>query len=365
MSMEIQFPAPSHRCFRCNKPATSCCAGCKDAPAPVRNDTYYCSTDCQKASWKNGHKEICRLVHTIRTLYRAGAFLQEIFYKYRERLFDHNILKVEKKNGKLYLHENERGKKANLLSLSSFVFPFPVHLCTTVADRHGIASYLSCSDALAWMHDVIKYLLKDIVSEITELEVIPQNHKREVIALEDACERGASRESYALDLSGAQYGYYDPIIPWHEYLEARVVRVQSTKAPQYFGRMKDWYVRQVGERKKDIIWAIMHLNSVASRKIMDTILAWEKDQKITVQEMLRQPLQTYLAIQGDLIGSVAKTVEDFMQELSTCGLLKRVLALLTNLGPRMQNYILQDQLVKCCILQPNQTLNIEREFQVQ
>jgi hypothetical protein len=47
---------------------------------------------------------------------------------------------------------------------------------------------------------------------------------------------------------------------------------------------------------------------------MDTILAWEEDQKVTVQEMLRQSLQTYLAIQEDLIGSIAKTVEDFMQD---------------------------------------------------
>jgi len=161
--METQSPIPTHHCFRCNKPAASCCAGCKDAPAHIQMDTYYCSTDCQRASWRDGHRDICRMLHTTRMLYRAGAFIQEIFYNYRERVFDHNIVKVEAKDKKLYLHDTELGSKTaelTRLSLSDFVFPFPAHLCKTVADRRGIASYLSCSDALAWMHKVIKYMLK-------------------------------------------------------------------------------------------------------------------------------------------------------------------------------------------------------------
>jgi len=117
-----------------------------------------------RASWKNGHKDICHLLHTTRTLYRAGAFLQAIFYEYRERVFDRNIVEVEAKDGKLYLHDIELSNQtAELLRLEDFVFPFPAQLCSTVADRHGIASYLSCSDALAWMHEAIKYLLKGIV----------------------------------------------------------------------------------------------------------------------------------------------------------------------------------------------------------
>ncbi|PMD46812.1 hypothetical protein L207DRAFT_577655 [Hyaloscypha variabilis F] len=311
--MEIQIPTPTHRCFRCNKLATSCCAGCKDAPSPIRIDTYYCSRDCQRASWRNGHKEICQLLHTTRTLYRAGAFLQEIFYKYRERVFDRNIVKVEAKNGKLYLHEKDfENKSAELLSHSDFVFPFPDHFV----------------DSLAWMHEAIKYLLKDLVSEITEVEVIPKNHKREVIAIDDDCVTGQGvgshsiikltleygGESYALDLTGAQYGYYDPINPWPDYLNTRVLSFQSNKPPQCFGQLKEWHLCEVRERNKDMVWAVMHLNSVASKTIMGTILAWEEGQKVTVQEMLRQPLQTYLALQEELIGSIAKTLEDFMQD---------------------------------------------------
>jgi len=119
-------------------------------------------------------------------------------------------------------------------------------------------------------------------------------------------------ESYALDLTGAQYGYFDPIMPWSEYLTTRVLSIRSNKSPQTFGKSKEWHPREIREREKDIVWAVMHLNSVASKTTMDTILAWGKDKRVTVQEMLRQPLQTYMAIQGDLIASVAKTVEDFM-----------------------------------------------------
>jgi hypothetical protein len=170
--------------------------------------------------------------------------------------------------------------------------------------------------------------IKDLVSEITEVEVIPKNHKREVIAIDDDCATGQGvgshsiikltlkygGESYALDLTGAQYGYYDPVTTWPDYLNTRVLSFQSNKPPQCFGQLKEWHLREVRERNKDMVWAVMHLNSVASKTIMDTILAWEEDQKVTVQEMLRQSLQTYLAIQEDLIGSIAKTVEDFMQD---------------------------------------------------
>ena len=165
-----------------------------------------------------------------------------------------------------------------------------------------------------------------MVAEIVELEVIPKNHKREVVAVDDMCELGQGigshsiikltlkygGESYALDLTGAQYGYYDPVTPWSEYLTTRVSGLKSNKPPHKLGKSKEWHLRQVREREKDIVWAVMHLNSVASQTIMDTLLAWEKEQQVTVQDMLRQPLQTYLSIQGDLVVSVAKTVEEFM-----------------------------------------------------
>jgi len=83
--------------------------------------------------------------------------------------------------------------------------------------------------------------IKDLVSEITEDEVIPKNHKREVIAIDDDCATGQvvgshsiikltlkyGGESYALDLTGAQYGYYDPITPWPDYLNTQVLSFQS------------------------------------------------------------------------------------------------------------------------------------------
>jgi hypothetical protein len=127
----------------------------------MRNNTYYCTTDCQKTSWKNGHKEICKLLGAIRTLYRAGSILQQIFYKYRERVFDRRIVKIEEKNGKLYLHEQRPPQMDfEMLRLLDFLVPFPTHLCRTKQDRQSIASYLACNDALAWMHDVIKDLLE-------------------------------------------------------------------------------------------------------------------------------------------------------------------------------------------------------------
>jgi hypothetical protein len=105
----------------------------------MRNNTYYCTTDCQKTSWKNGHKGICKLLGATRTLYRAGSTLQQIFYKYREMVFDRRIVKIEEKNGKLYLHEQRPPQiDFEMLRLLDFLVPFPTHLCRTKQDRQGI-----------------------------------------------------------------------------------------------------------------------------------------------------------------------------------------------------------------------------------
>lgn len=90
-------------------------------------------------------------------LYRAGKILQDIFYSYREMVYDKYIVKIEEKNGTLYLRE---GQYPDIKSALDVIFPFPKDLVTTEEDKKAVLVHLACSDAVAWMHDLVEYFLK-------------------------------------------------------------------------------------------------------------------------------------------------------------------------------------------------------------
>ena len=49
----------------------NCCEKCKSA--------YYCSPECQKYDWENGHKENCKRMHKLRKYNKKGTKYSEIY----------------------------------------------------------------------------------------------------------------------------------------------------------------------------------------------------------------------------------------------------------------------------------------------
>lgn len=147
---------PTSACARCNKATARSCTGCKDAPTEtgqIGTSTFYCSTECQKADWTN-HKELCKILQSRKIVYRAGSILQEMFYVYREKTFDLLIERIEERAGRLYVHEGIRDSV-----LTDTLIPFPSEMIPNEQDKKGILSYMSCFEAVGWMHDIIRYLL--------------------------------------------------------------------------------------------------------------------------------------------------------------------------------------------------------------
>lgn len=102
----------------------------------------------------------------------------------------------------------------------------------------------------------------------------------------------AGGECYALDLTGAQFGYYDPITPWQEYIDTHVLSFPPRKSPDYFGKLKNWHLREIGKREeKDTFCAIVDLNMATSGLLMRFMKTWETVGKMTIYELLRLPLQ--------------------------------------------------------------------------
>ncbi|PMD46813.1 hypothetical protein L207DRAFT_524161 [Hyaloscypha variabilis F] len=234
--MASTTPQPKQTCVVCQKTATQRCNACKLSPRfdGTFESIYYCMAHCQKADWKN-HKKICNRLRARKSLQHAAHLLQEIFYIYREKIFDKYIVKIDKKHEKLYIHE---GLYPESSTAYEYIMPFPYKLFHNESDKRAVLVHWACDDAVGWMQEVVEYVLADIVSQITELIVKPKNNKRVIIAIAvDGEEQNAPRdqghsvwkvtlktnkEDYVLDFSSAQFGYYEPVTPFGEYLEHRV-----------------------------------------------------------------------------------------------------------------------------------------------
>jgi len=89
--------------------------------------------------------------------YRAGAVLQELFYMYREKIFDLLISKVEKQGTEMFLYEGKY--EAEETSINHLIFAFPSELMENLDDKRAILTHWTCSDALGWFYDCVKYYI--------------------------------------------------------------------------------------------------------------------------------------------------------------------------------------------------------------
>ena len=147
-------------CAFCDKSnATQICTGCNGAPDPTITShvkTLYCSASCQKGHW-NAHKQDCKAHQARRVLYRASETAQKAFYLFREFTYEQNIESVAGKGGSLFLHE---GRYID----DRIFYPFPHHLLPQERDKQAALTYLTCGEAIAYMHGLLRTMLKGFLA---------------------------------------------------------------------------------------------------------------------------------------------------------------------------------------------------------
>lgn len=217
--------------------------------------TFYCNSACQTADWTH-HKQACKLLFARKRLYRAGDIVQRIFYVYREHTFNINITEVDKSEDTMYLYEGKYGR--DILS------PFPYHLFHSEEDKRAALTYCNCAVAVAFMLKIIEGFLKGkpqhygfqlsslypltvhigLYTKIDEVNMELQETPRRIYLVDehgnlDTTEYGhtllrvslKSGESYAFDLTGAQFGYYETITPWSLYEQSRAKKGSIAFSP--------------------------------------------------------------------------------------------------------------------------------------
>jgi len=95
--------------------------------------------------------------------------LQEIFYIFREKTYVRPITNVEKKGNTLKLYLLPFIPVMGLQNVTDLdlLQPFPSARFQGEQEKKSGLAHNGCSDALAWMHDIIKYMLKGKFSKFS------------------------------------------------------------------------------------------------------------------------------------------------------------------------------------------------------
>ncbi|KAI4197244.1 MAG: hypothetical protein LQ346_003032 [Caloplaca aetnensis] len=171
-----------------------------------------------------------------RTLFQTGHVTQAAFYSYRENVYDKIFSEVHRDGKNFILYEGEYGSRV-LVPFNNTQFP-------EKEDKEALLSYSACTYALIVMDRLISNLLHsmsiqihptgqslppvEVVSELSEICCTTRNHSRIITfyhgnGVLDQLEyqhqvfyvRLKNEEKYIIDLAGAQYGYYAPVI-WYD-----------------------------------------------------------------------------------------------------------------------------------------------------
>lgn len=318
----VACSSPQSQCAKCQKSASTRCQGClggidKDEQ---RIDTYYCGVECQKAHWPI-HKSLCKHRKARKQLYRAGQLARDAFYAYRERTFDLLVKKVEKRGNKIHVWEGWYAPGQGFAK-------FPVAMVPDQADKKALLTHLACSDANAYMYNLIRESLEGqsartlfhlstsehadfctcmigIHLGIKEINLRAKDDRRiifyDYFGLRDNADYVhqvfkitlKSGSEYALDLTSIQYGYAEPVVPWDRYLRERVTTIMQINEFGYANKfIKDLIAEQLSSGAADI--AAIHLtHGRAIKHFYMGLEAWLKAEKTTLPNLLKSSEEQY------------------------------------------------------------------------
>ncbi|KAK2629531.1 hypothetical protein QTJ16_000351 [Diplocarpon rosae] len=300
------------------------CSACKDVPNlpnESRADRVYCSIKCQRTEWKE-HKRICILLQERMRLYRAGELLQEILYCLREKVFDRNIERIDHKDGRMTIHDLEPKLPATRLGFLQHV---PTELCNTEEDKKSLLAAVFCCDSIAWLHDVVTYVLRGTAYHIEERSFCHKDPSKRIINATDPPSKtpkmqpyhitlkvtlNISRESYAIDLTSAQYGFYEPVVSWERYWEERGEKSLDSNQS---GTRRLIRVGNLRERNFGSMLSLICYEVAAT--ILPRIIEWEYAEHREIDKMLDLPKPDFEEKKIELLQCVERAMEDKLRSM--------------------------------------------------
>ena len=111
-------------------------------------------------------------------------------------------------------------------------------------------------------------------------------------------------EVYALDMTGAQYGWTECIVPWEVYVESRVEEVIDVFS---FGGIKVWCNMDTEKRGGRYKW-VCGIKVLFAQVVDGAVMLWQKGNMLTTN-LFRLPEQDFQKKQASLIDSVEELLQ--------------------------------------------------------
>ena len=106
--------------------------------------------------------------------------------------------------------------------------------------------------------------------------------------------------SYALDITGAQYGYYEIVVPWNLYVNSRVEKVKESWP---FGEWEGDFLAEKFLEEGSAHGALKELNKHRTLCMNSALVDWQKD-NMPLSAILKLPEDAFQLKQSELISFV-------------------------------------------------------------
>ncbi|RJE25903.1 hypothetical protein PHISCL_01745 [Aspergillus sclerotialis] len=206
------------------------------------NNTYYCNKRCQDKDWER-HKHECRKLHERKKLHRAACLLQEIMYHIRMQAAPPLFRGIHADGSTIYLngYRHLRDQTTKLLE----PFPIPYDANRSEGEKQNFEAalvYMGCLETMVYLEEWVNAIFTGNNYHIKEANVRIANPVIKFIGRYPSGETVEmpvgyhnlykvtykNGETWAIDPSGAQFGFFNPLTPWHNYIAARTVSGADT-----------------------------------------------------------------------------------------------------------------------------------------
>jgi hypothetical protein len=121
-----------------------------------------------------------------------------------------------------------------------------------------------------------------------------------------------SGEQYVLDLSGAQYGWYEPVTTWEAFVTSRV-RSFVHPGIQSFGTYRKEFLAM--SNGSDFHGSVAKINGHISPEIKRLTQSWEKEQNLMLEKVLRMDDEALEGVRRGLLNHIKLGLQDSLRAL--------------------------------------------------
>lgn len=114
-------------------------------------------------------------------------------------------------------------------------------------------------------------------------------------------------EKYAFDISGAQYGYHESVVPWQQYIDLQVKEIIGTDT---FGMDRTIAVSDELCGQPGYTGPLMSCNKEFMKVFDSTVRDWQKE-NITLNAMLKLPEDSFRQRRANLMEYIERILIDF------------------------------------------------------